>query len=420
MVPAALSAAETAEGDWVCLECEELDDVLSWMTALVRLLAVVAVALTIAGSAEAARVPAGVTSVRIRSATGITTTVICRSCVRRIVQAFDALPRFVARPCPYVRYTPPDVRFEFLTADGTVVLRALDHVPGTCGGSITYGTEGPLKSAALADCKFVALVSAIAGDIDPNARTAANERLALRDAAHLVRLTVAPPGSRRLSTTPKELATSGRQLTASHIHDRIWKVPMSVGAVYAFEHAHRPRGSTITFQDRTNNRRGQLVLRRLGFSFPAIRNRVWTRDVTVSIAPLGHGWTGIRVGAWDDWVLAHDPDEVVPGGVRTIEIRKNSRLLHRVTSARQIRTVIRWLDALPVAPAAGPCSPPWTPAVERITFLAGSGRVLARAKGLGPPLTSSECYPIDFSVGSRSFPPLLGGKFFVRVERLLR
>jgi hypothetical protein len=26
MVPAALSADETREGDWVCLECEELDD----------------------------------------------------------------------------------------------------------------------------------------------------------------------------------------------------------------------------------------------------------------------------------------------------------------------------------------------------------------------------------------------------------
>jgi hypothetical protein len=26
MVPAALSADENAEGDWVCLECEELDE----------------------------------------------------------------------------------------------------------------------------------------------------------------------------------------------------------------------------------------------------------------------------------------------------------------------------------------------------------------------------------------------------------
>jgi len=26
MVPAALSAGDTHDGDWVCLECEELDD----------------------------------------------------------------------------------------------------------------------------------------------------------------------------------------------------------------------------------------------------------------------------------------------------------------------------------------------------------------------------------------------------------
>jgi len=26
MVPAALSAGDSADGDWVCLECEELDE----------------------------------------------------------------------------------------------------------------------------------------------------------------------------------------------------------------------------------------------------------------------------------------------------------------------------------------------------------------------------------------------------------
>src|SRR5579871_4937652 len=327
------------------------------MRAFIRLLAVGLAALALSGAAEAAYVPAGVSSIRIRSATGITTTVTGPSAVKAIVAAFNALPPFVARPCPYPLYRPPDVTFDFRAANGAVLLHALDRAPGTCAGEIT--TTGQ----KLADNGFVARVSAMLGDVDPNPRTAANERLAQRDAAHLLRLAVVPPGSRRLTTTPKELAVSGQRLTTSPFQDRIWKVRMSVDAVVAFERAHRPRGSTITYQDTTNNRRGELTSRGLGFAFPAIRNRVSTRSLTVEIAPLRRpsgresGWTGIRIGAWDDWVVAHDPDEVVPSGVRTIEIRKGSLLVHRFTTAQTVGKIIRWFDALPVSPPAGPCSP---------------------------------------------------------------
>ena len=49
----------------------------------------------------------------------------------------DALPKFIARPCPYSSDTPPDVGFVFHGADGGVVLRAVAHLPGTCAGAIT-------------------------------------------------------------------------------------------------------------------------------------------------------------------------------------------------------------------------------------------------------------------------------------------
>ena len=401
------------------------------MTPLVRLLAVGLAALTLAGSAAAARVPLGVSSIRIRSATGITTTVIGRPAIREIVKRFDALPRFVARPCPYQRYTPPDVSFDFRALGHGVVLHAVDHFPGTCRGSITYSTKGQLKHAALADRNFVAQVSNWVGDIDPNPRTAGNELLARRDAARLVRLAVLPPGSRLMTWTPKAFAATGQPPSTTSPHnDRIWKVRMSLDAVLAFERAHRPDGSKMTNSGKSYSRAHGpssplMVEGHVTFSFPAIRHRVWTRELGVGIVPLANGWTAIRIGAWDDWVLAHDPDEVVPSGVRTIEIRKGSLLAHRVTTPHTIATIIRWFDALPVAPPAGPCGPLGAlPGhhlrFERITFLGGSGQVLARAKDWPYGIPSGACNPIAFSAGGHSFPPLLGGRFLIRVERLLR
>src|ERR1700687_3635030 len=152
------------------------------MVALVRLLAVGLAALALCGATEAARVPPGVNSIGVRSATGVTTSVTRPVAVRQIVKWFNALPRFVARPCPYPVYKPPDVGFDFRAAGGGVVLHAVDHDPGTCSGSITYTTVGQVKYAALADDNFVARVSRLTSvDVDPSARTAGNERLAKRD-----------------------------------------------------------------------------------------------------------------------------------------------------------------------------------------------------------------------------------------------
>src|SRR5579871_6477026 len=127
------------------------------MTALHRLLAVGLVALTLSGAAAAARVPSDVGSIEIHSAAGVSATVSRPAYVRQIVKWFDGLPRFVARPCPYPTYQPPDLTFDFRIA-GSVALHAVDHVPGTCAGEITY--DG---GVALADDNFVARVEKLIG-----------------------------------------------------------------------------------------------------------------------------------------------------------------------------------------------------------------------------------------------------------------
>src|ERR1043165_1334695 len=97
------------------------------MSAMIRLLAALLAAFGLHSARSAAPSLAHVRSIRIHSATGITTSVTRPKDVRRIVKRFDALPAFVPRPCPYAAYQPPAVRFDFRAADGSVVLRAVDH-----------------------------------------------------------------------------------------------------------------------------------------------------------------------------------------------------------------------------------------------------------------------------------------------------
>ena len=52
--------------------------------------------------------------------------------------------------------------------------------------------------------------------------------------------------------------------------------------------------------------------------------------------------------------------------------------------------------------------------------MGGSGQVVARAKDWLYGTLSTACAPISFSVGRHSFPPLVGGRFLIRVENLLR
>jgi hypothetical protein len=389
------------------------------MTAFVRLLLVGLAALSLSGAAEAARVPGRVTSIRIRSATGVTARVTRPATVRQIVKWFNTLPRFVARPCPYPVHQPPDVTFDFRHAGG-VVLHAVDHLPGACSGEITYGNDGQVGYAPLADGNFVARVSKLIGvDIDRSATTAGNKRLAKRDAAHLLELVVRPPGSRRVAKPPNALLAHAASIpgtpTLVDLH-RIWKVRMSGDAVVAFERAHRPHGSRIG-ETGSGDQSQQIA-----FSFPALGRRVSSRELVLNIVPLASGWTGIRIDAQDVWVVARSRGEVVPGGVTMIDIRKGSLLVHRVSAPWKVARIIRWFDALPLSPPGVYHCPAMTARLrERILFRGGPEmQVLARASAMPFGAASGPCNPIAFGVDGHSFPALDGGRFLIRVEKLLR
>jgi hypothetical protein len=387
------------------------------MAAFARLLALLLAALTLSAPASAGRPPLhprlarGVRTISIRSEAGVSVRVTRAATVATIVRWFNSLEPFKARPCPLLVHEPATVTFKFL-GPGNALTTAVDRNPGTCDDAVSYGNGLQVRFPALADDHLVARVSRLLGvDFEPNRQTVANERAAKRDAASLLRLASVPAGSRRVTTAGAAASTPG----ATALVDRhlTWKVRLSLDSVDAFETAHRPKGSRQT-EEGTGSDRSGITSKDLTFSFPQ-RAGISSRELLVEMTRLSDGWTEIRVDAHDVWVVARPSYEKVPAGVRQIDVGS-----HRVTAAAKVARIIRWFDALPIAqPGAFSCMLLRGP-LETISFLNGKGVVLARASVLYNRGVSGPCNPISFSVGGRKEQPLFGGRFLLRVNRLLR
>lgn len=370
------------------------------MAPVVRLLAVCLAALSLVAcaSAKAARIPAGVTSVRIRSAAGVTN-VTRPADVQRIVRWFDALPRFVALPCPLELYTPPDVSFTFLGADG-VLRRAVDHAPGTCGSEVVSGRE------RLADDGFAASVSRLLGvSFDPNARTEQNAAAAKLDAQMLVARVRVPSGGEPIAASPTS---------------RTWRVHLPLAEVFAWEQAHRPRGAAEDGSG-TGARWGVITDRELMFDYPPIADRISERSLDIEMIVKPGGWTRIHAYAADTPIVARSPNEKVPAGVKQILFRR--RL---ITNAAEIGRIVRRFDALPIVQPGSTFSCPllvYGPVVQ-LEFRRASGEVLASARlaghFAGGGLDSTSCTPIEFTIGDHPQAPLVGGDFLGWVARNAR
>jgi hypothetical protein len=379
------------------------------MAGFFRLVAAVAAALGLGHAPPTPHLGHGVRSIDIHGAVGVTHVTYGYE-VRPIVRLFDRLPRFTPRPCPLLRHEPPDVRFVFRDKRGRVLLRAVDHTPGVCGSSISSSNTGQVLYAPLADNGFAQNVSDLLNvsfDADP-AKTAANKRAAKRDEKTLLHWLVLPPGSRRLIRH----ATSG-----------VWESPLPLQTVDAFEKAHFPRGATSPTSGESG-RFGVLTEMDITFSFP-VRGRpgIASGSVEVGMTPLRNGGTKIAATAWDGWVIARAAAEVVPVGVRAIAIWKGKRLVHHVTDHRDVATIARWFNRLPLSPLAGHviCSGmALRGRPEKLEFLDGSGNELLTVHAAAYAMFTSECHPLDVSVGGRDYTPLLGGDFLHRVGRLAR
>jgi hypothetical protein len=259
---------------------------------------------------------------------------------------------------------------------------------------------------------------------------AANRRRAAsRSAEGLLRRVVLPHGAVRVRRLPAHsslvLLTSQLGVSVStKFADRhaFWSVRLPLSALDRFVKAHPtaglrwgsggydagegPPNAIESFYGRLVG--GRPVQRLLSFGMARARGR-----------------TFIRVDAGAAWVYPRSPREVLPAGVRAIDI-SGGGVSRYVTAPAKVARIGRWFDALNIVqPGQGAARCAIGPLYNvKFVFRSGSGAKLASA--IVPAGPADGCDPIKFTLGGRPQTPLIDstpgkGKAFIdRVQRLLR
>jgi hypothetical protein len=254
---------------------------------------------------------------------------------------------------------------------------------------------------------------------------AAREREAGRKAEKLLRRVVLPPGARRTREPGGIDVLSRSGLGTSVITEfaerhAFWRVQAPLATVVAFVKSHPlPR---FDQPSSAGSARGQRpVWRSLDFDGPLVHGRPVQRLFTITAVAL-HGSTVVRVDAGAAWIYPRSPREVVPAGVREIDIR-DEHIVRRIVDRGKVGRIVRWFDALNVVPpGAHVICGALVASKVRLTFRSASGGKLATA--IAPSRPGDGCAPISFSIRGRRQAPLIDGVFgrraFVnRVQRLL-
>lgn len=260
----------------------------------------------------------------------------------------------------------------------------------------------PSRGRLFADDGFVARVSKLTGvDFDPNAGTRQNKAAAKLDEQMLLGRVRVPPGSQPIAKSQES---------------RTWRVHLPLDQVFAWEDAHRPRGSTKDGAG-TGSKWGVLTDRELMYLYPPIAGRISDRRLNFNLIVKPGGWTRIYVWVQDTPIVARSPNERLPVGVTQVVFRS-----HLITDHAKVAKIVHWFDALPIVqPGIGSCA--WyssNSSVVHLDFGNAAGNVVAHASlALRYGLRSDRCSPITFDVGGHPQSPIDGGDFFRRVKRLV-
>ncbi len=249
---------------------------------------------------------------------------------------------------------------------------------------------------------------------DVHALAKARKRAAQRKAKKLLREFALPAGAgplRPRSVPDGLLAHSGLstpgsgKLAARH---GFWQVPRPLSSVVAWVKRHPPSGLKLRSRARLPGTHPGAVLQ---FSFHK-------RRVAVTLVRLP-GRTAVRVDAGAVWTYPRSSQEALPAGVTTIDIRSERATTH-VTDSQKVAQIVDWFDALPVVQPGAHVICPLVAVALPVTFdfRSSGGALLARATApaIGP---STQCAPVQFSIGGEKQTPLIGGTFVLRVENLL-
>src|SRR5947209_2530692 len=146
------------------------------------------------------------------------------------------------------------------------------------------------------------------------------------------------------------------------------------------------------------------------------------RMYAVAVAGRG-GWTFVRLDAAAAWLYPRSPREVLPSGVREIDV--SSRQISRtVTAPADVARIVSWFGKLTVVPpGSGGVMCPLVLAT-RVSFTFRGARHALLATAVAPTGGADECDPISFTARGKPQTPLIDTRFgkysFAgRVEALL-
>jgi hypothetical protein len=290
----------------------------------------------------------------------------------------------------------------------------------------------------------VALVWAIepSGSGPPSIITAAsNQRAAARDDHLLLGRLVLPADARRSPREPpgggSTLASHGPDSDAPHVIDQHawWVVPRPELAVLGFVNSHLPAGSHVESSG-WGGTRGIRISSFLLLQWPSIKSVLYRRALTVELARLPDGSTGVRADARDVWEMPRSASEQIPSSARVLDVfvvparpvgRHPIRRPVRpppsitVTDTKEVSKIAVMIDRLATVQSmsglcrAGEGEGPWVIFSFRSTQ---GGPVLAQAQqgayGEGP------CEPMHLWIHKHKQTPLSGGYPVIqKAEKLL-
>jgi len=265
---------------------------------------------------------------------------------------------------------------------------------------------------------LLALVCAASGSAS---RPLTKQAAATREALRMLDAYPLPPGAVRLRAVPKgdhvPGSGGGSLLGKFVVRHRLWLVHLPVKSFvrYFFHRIHGWRAVAYgSFRGRTPH---AVLSTSVTYAARGFGGRVTGRVLSV-VAVKSHraGWSVVRAGIVLVWHLSAAEAEYLPAGVREIDIR-GPHVKTRVTSVKQVRTIVRWFDHLPIneQPFVGGCG--GQPLSPSLTFVFRSRHgTVARAS---VPYTSGACAPASYWIHGRAQTGLVAGEVDRRVQKLL-
>jgi hypothetical protein len=269
----------------------------------------------------------------------------------------------------------------------------------------------------------------------PKAR--ANRRAARLDAASLLTKLNLPAGATSAPSEPahdhgylKPLPLLASEFASATAH-AWWTVPGDPQSVIDAIEADPPTGATQAGTGSGGNFKTGTSELDVGYQWPPQAGVLGTRLVRVTVTSLGGAMSGVLAESQSVWIVPRPASERIPAATRIVQITStvpgaaNGGNL-TITRHTRVDSIVALLNRLPIVqPGVTGCPALVLPAKTiTMTFRArpgGAALAVLRFVDYRPwkAAYSSECEPVQLTIGGRRRDALNGGEFIRQIERII-